>query len=169
MNVSSCSCQTDGARMIDPDDPLDLERVDTVRQDATATLGVFFDPRIVDRVSDCIVTKVIDGVVGDGIVYRDLVRDSGVPSWATHTGLLGPILALVSLGSYKRDGVLLSALTRATRDRVPPTDEFCLMLERLGLVSSRASREECLEMWDHHWKKVISHVESRSRNGPGRT
>jgi len=61
--------------------------------------------------------------------------------------------------------MLLSALTRATRDRVPPTDEFCLMLEQLGLVSSRASREECLEMWDHHWKKVISQVESHNRDG----
>ena len=151
--------------MIDPDDPLDVERVDTVREHATATLGVFFDTRIVDRVSDCIVAKVIDGVVGDGIVYRDLVRDSGVSSWATHTGLLGPILVLVSLGSYERDAVLLSVLTRATRDRLPPTDEFCHMLEQLGLVRSRTSREECLEMWDHHWKKVISHVESCNRNG----
>ena len=104
--------------MIDPDDPLDPQRVDTVRHDATAALGVFFDPRIVDRVSECIVAKVVDGVVGDGIVYRDLVRDSGVPSWATHRGLLGPILSLVSLGSYERDAVLLSALTRATRGAI---------------------------------------------------
>ena len=34
-------------------------------------------------------------------------------------------------------------------------------LETLGLVSSRHHREECLEMWDYHWKKVISRLESR--------
>jgi len=55
---------------------------------------------------------------------------------------------------------LISALTRATKDRPTPTEEFCVFLEELGLVTSRRSREECLEMWDYHWKKTVSCLES---------
>ena len=147
--------------MIDSDDPIAGDRIDVVRQRATETLGVFFDTRVVDCVWECIVGKVIDGVVGEGIPYRDLVRDSGVPSWASHVGLLEPILTLVSLRSYERDVVLVSVLTRATRDQLPPTDKFCRMLEQLGLVRSHTKREECLKMWDYHWKKAVSRFESR--------
>ena len=147
--------------MIDPDDPLDPERVDTLRREATAALGVFFDPHMVDRIANCIVDKVERGVVDDGVPYRTLVGDSGVPSWVAHHGLIGALLVLVSLQSYERDGVLLGAVTRASIDRPPPTEEFCAFLEQLGLVSSRRGREECLEMWDYHWKKTISCLESK--------
>jgi hypothetical protein len=67
---------------------------------------------------------------------------------------------LVELRSSERDRVLLSALTRATKDQPPPTEEFCAFLEALGLVSFRRHREECLEMWDYHWKNTISCLES---------
>ena len=160
MNVIQLRCQTGQSSMIDPDAPIDPERVDTLRREATNALGVFFDPHVVDRIADCIVAKVEQGVVEDGIPYRELVGDSGAPSWVAHHGLLGSVLVLVSLRSYERDGVLLSAITRATRDRPPPTEEFCAFLEALGLVSSRRHREECLEMWDYHWKKTITCLES---------
>ena len=153
--------------MTDPDDPLDPERVEALRQHVMEALGVFFDLWVVERVCECIVAKVRDGVVGEGILYRDLIRDAGVPSWAAHTGLLGPVLALVSLRSYEDDAVLLGVLTRATNEQLPPTEEFCQVLEQLGLVTSRRRREECLEMWDHHWKRAISHFDSRNQCGSG--
>ena len=146
--------------MTDPDAPIDEERVVTLRREATDALGVFFDARVIERIADCIVVKVEQGVVEEGIPYRDLVSDSGAPSWVAHHGLLESVLVLVSLRSYERDGVLLSALTRVTKDRPPPTEEFCAFLEALGLVSSRRHREACLEMWDYHWKKTISCLES---------
>ena len=40
------------------------------------------------------------------------------------------------------------------------------MLEQLGLVKSHKQREPCLEVWDHHWKKAVSRLESR-RYGRG--
>ena len=161
MNAIQRLCQTGRCSMIDPDAPIDPERVDRLRREATAALGVFFDAHVVDRITNCIVGKVERGVVEDGIPYRNLVGDSGVPSWVAHPGLLGALLVLVSLQSYERDGVLLGALTRASIDRPPPTEEFCAFLEQLGFVSSRRRREECLEMWDYHWKKTISCLESK--------
>ena len=160
MNATPLLCQTGRCSMTDPDAPIDPERLDTLRREAVNALGVFFDAKVVERIADCIVAKVEDGVVEEGIPYRDLVGDSGAPSWVAHHGLLGSVLVLVSLRSYEQDGVLLSALTRATKDRPPPTEEFCAFLEALGLVSSRRRREECLEMWDYHWKKTISCLES---------
>ena len=160
MNAISRLCQTRRCYMIDPDAPIAPERVDTLRREATNALGVFFDAQVIERIADCIVAKVEHGVVEEGIPYRDLVGDSGAPSWVAHPGLLESVLVLVSLRSYEQDGVLLSALTRATKVRPPPTEEFCAFLEALGLVSSRRHREECLEMWDHHWKKTISCLES---------
>ena len=154
--------------MIDPDAPIGQDRVDAVRRDAINTLGVFFDAQVVGRITDCIVDKVEQGTVGEGIPYRDLVSESGAPSWAAHPGLLRSVLALVSLRSYERDEVLLSVLTRSTKDRPPPTDEFCDFLEELGLVGSSHRREECLEMWDYHWKKAISSLESRLLNTESR-
>ena len=173
MNAIQRLCQTDRCFMIDPDTPVDPKRVIMLRREATDALGVFFDARVVERIADCIVAKVEQGVVEEGIPYRDLVGDSGAPSWVAHHGLLESVLVLVSLRSYERDGVLLSALTQATQDRPPPTEEFCAFLEALGLVSSRRHREECLEMWDYQWKKTISCLESnllktrtRRRRGP---
>ena len=147
--------------MIDPDAPVATDRLEALRRDAVGTLGLFFDPQVVERIASCIIDKVQAGAVEDGIPYRDLVRDSGAPSWVAHPGLLASVLALVSLRSWDEDEVLVSALTRATKNKPPPTDEFCGLLETLGLVTSRHHREECLEMWDYHWKKVISRLESR--------
>ena len=169
MNVIQLSCQPGPSDMFDPEAPIDPERVDTLRREATNTLGVFFDPQVVSRIARCIVAKVEQGVVEDGVPYRELVSDSGGPSWVAHHGLLGAVLVLVSLQSYEQNGVLLSALTRFTKDRPPPTEDFCALLEALGLVSSHRCREECLEIWDYHWKKTITCLESnllrtRSRN-----
>ena len=158
--------------MIDPDAPINPDRLDILRRDAITTLGLFFDAQVVERMSDCIVDKVQQGSVEEGIPYRDLVGDSGTPSWMAHQGLLASVLTLVSVRSYEQDGVLLSALTRATKDRPPPTEDFCGLLEEMGLVSSRRHREECLEMWDHHWKQAVSCVESKLRKaarGPTRS
>lgn len=83
--------------MIDSNAPIGAERVDTLRREATAALGVFFDPHMVDWIASCIVDKVERGVVEDGIPYRTLVGDSGVPSWVAHDGIFGALLVLVSL------------------------------------------------------------------------
>lgn len=147
--------------MIDPDAPVASDRLDTLQREAVETLGVFFDPRVVDRIATCLIDKIRDGTVEDGIPYRELVRDSGAPSWVAHPGLFASVLALVSLKSWYQDEVLLSSLTRATKNAPPPTDDFCALLETLGLVASRQHREECLEMWDYHWKKVISRLDSQ--------
>ena len=96
------------------------------------------------------------------MTYADLVRQSGTPSWLAHATLLGYVLTLVSLDSYERDGILLSALTCTKRDLPPPSSGFCGFLENLGLVASRHDREACLETWDHHWKKVVSQLESEA-------
>ena len=146
--------------MIDPEDAIDPQRVDTLRRDAIDKLGVIYDPRVVEKIAACITENVRQGIVGEGITYADLVNGSGVPSWVGHRGFLGHVLALVSLESYKTDQVLLSALTRATLAVPPPTNGFCGFLEELGLVASRENRDECLEMWDYHWKKAITHHES---------
>ena len=150
--------------MVDLDTPVKKIFVESLQQTYADNLGVFFDPRVVRRVKECIVDKVKQGVVEDGLVYRDLVRDAGVPSWIGHQEVLGAVLALVSLQSYEEDYILLSSLTRQTTNQLPPTKEFCELLENLGLVRSREAQAECLEAWDYHWKKAISQVELRARS-----
>ena len=150
--------------MVDLDKPAKKIFVQSLQQTYADNLGVFFDPRVVRRVKECIVDKVKQGVVEDGLVYRDLVRDAGVPSWIGHQEVLGAVLALVSLQSYEEDYILLSSLTRQTTNQLPPTKEFCELLENLGLVRSREAQAECLEAWDYHWKKAISQVELRARS-----
>jgi hypothetical protein len=152
------------AHMVDLDTPVNKILVESLQQTYVDNLGVFFDARVVRRVRDCIVDKVKQGVVEDGLVYRDLVGDSGVPSWIGHQGVLGAVLALVSLQSYEEDYILLSSLTRETTNQLPPTKEFCELLENLGLVRSREAQAECLEAWDYHWKKAISQVELHARS-----
>ena len=147
--------------MVDLDTPVKKIFVESLQQTYADNLGVFFDPRVVRRVKECIVDKVKQGVVEDGLVYRDLVRDAGVPSWIGHQEVLGAVLALDSLQSYEEDYILLSSLTRQTTNQLPPTKEFCELLENLGLVRSREAQAECLEAWDYHWKKAISQVELR--------
>ena len=150
--------------MVDLDKPAKKIFVQSLQQTYADNLGVFFDPRVVRRVKECIVDKVKQGVVEDGLVYRDLVRDAGVPSWIGHQEVLGAVLALVSLQRYEEDYILLSSLTRQTTNQLPPTKEFCELLENLGLVRAREAQAECLEAWDYHWKKAISQVELRARS-----
>ncbi len=151
------------AHMVDLDTPVNKVLVESLQQTYADNLGVFFDARVVRRVKECIVDRVEQGVVEDGLVYRDLVRAAGVPSWMGHQEVLGAVLALVSLQSYKEDYILLSSLTRQTTNQLPPTKEFCELLENLRLVRSRKAQAECLEVWDYHWKKAISQVELRVR------
>ena len=151
-----------GVAMIDPEDAIDPRRVAALRRDAIEKLGVIYDPQVVEKIADCIAEKVRRGTVGEGVTYAELVTGSGVPSWVGHRGLLGHVLALVSLQSYDDHQVLLSALTRTRQDVPLPTSGFCGFLEELGLVASRDHRDECLEMWDYHWKKAISHYEVTS-------
>ena len=146
--------------MRDSEEAVEPVQAAAARQNAIDALGVVYDPKVVDSISECIVDKVQQGVVEEGIPYGELVRDAGVPSWMAHQGLLTHVLVLVSLQSYQNDGLLLSALTCARKDAPPPSDGFCALLEWLGFVSSRDNREECLDSWDHHWKKVVMRLES---------
>ncbi len=145
--------------MIDPED-VRPDRIEEARRNATEQLGVFYDREVVTNIGECIVDHVREGRVGKGITYADLVEQAGVPSWVAHATLLGHVLTLVSLASYERDRVLLSALTCAKRSQPPPSSGFCSFLEVLGLVTSQHQREECLEAWDYHWKKAVSQLES---------
>ena len=149
--------------MVDPEHPVEPERIRLVRRDATQKLGVIYDPKMVDKIAGCIVDHVRRGTVGEGITYADLVKRARVPSWVGHRGLLGHVLALVALQSYERDRFFLSALARARVDDVPPTRGFCKFLEDVGSVVSRTARDDCLELWDHHWKMAITHYDSVAR------
>ena len=146
--------------MVDLEVQIDPNRLNAIRRSSAGQLGVFFDPSIVSRISQCIVDKVQAGLVNEGILYRDLVKDSGVPSWFAHSGLLGPVLALVSVQSYEESGILLSALTQPQIEQQLPSLGFCRFLEELGLVRSFDDRDACIEIWDLQWKHVISHLES---------
>ncbi len=146
--------------MRDPEEPVEPIQAAAARQNAIDALGVVYDPKVVESISACIVDKVRKGVVEEGIPYGELVRDAGVPSWVAHQDLLKHVLVLVSLRSYQDSGLLLSALTCTRKDALPPSDGFCALLETLGFVSSRDNREECLDSWDHHWKKVVTRLES---------
>lgn len=145
--------------MIDPEAAIDPERLNAVRRASIEKLGVMFDPSVVERILNCIVARVRDGTVGDGITHAELVRGSGVPSWVGYGGFLGHVLALVSLHSYTEHAVLVSALTRTREDEILPTDGFCEFLERLGLVGSKFDREACLDMWDYHWKQAVMRLD----------
>ena len=151
--------------MIDPDAAIDNRLRGDLRRTSVDKLGVIYDSSVVKRILDCIVARVRAGTVGDGITYAELVRDSGVPTWVAHQGLLGHVLALVSLHSYAEHAVLVSALIRARDDDVLPTDGFCRFLEELGLVRSRFDRDACLEMWDYHWKQAVTRLDSEPVDG----
>ena len=71
MNAIQRLCQTDGCPMIDPDTPVDSKRVITLWWEATDAIVVSFDARVVERIADCIVAKVEQGVVEEGIPYRE--------------------------------------------------------------------------------------------------
>ena len=150
--------------MIDPDATIDARVRYDLERTSIDKLGIVYDPTVVKRILDCTVARVRAGTVGDGITHAELVRDSGVPTWVRHRGLLGHVLALVSLQSYAEHAVLVSALIRARDDDVLPTDGFCGFLEELGLVGSRFDREACLEMWDHHWKLAVTRLDAEPRD-----
>ncbi len=147
--------------MIDPDAAIDAHLRRDLQRTSIDKLGMIYDPTVVERMLDCAVTRIRAGTVGDGITHAELVNDASVPTWVRHQGLIGHLLALVSLQSYAEHGVLVSALVRARDDDVLPTEGFCGFLEELGLVRSRLDRDECLEMWDHHWKRAVTRLDVR--------
>ncbi len=147
--------------MIDLDAAIDARLRRDLQRTSIDTLGMIYDPTVVKRMLDCTVSRIRSGTVGDGITYAELVRDAGVPTWVRHPGLIGHLLALVSLQSYAEHGVLVSALVRARDDDVLPTQGFCGFLEELGLVRSRFDRDECLDLWDHHWKRAVTRLDAK--------
>ena len=52
--------------MVDLDTPVKKSFVESLQQTYADNLGVFFDPRVVRRVKECIVDKVKQGGVEDG-------------------------------------------------------------------------------------------------------
>ncbi len=145
--------------MTDPDAAIPVPLLNEVRRASVSELGFVYDPLVVTRMQEVIVARIRRGDVGEGITYAQLVRDARAPSWVAHRGLLGHILALVSVKSYEDDGVLLGALVRVREADTPPTADFCQLLKQLGVVRSRHHREDCLELWDHHWKLAVSQLD----------
>ena len=127
-----------------------------LRQRAQEKLGLLYDDTLPSRMAAHIISQVHSGSVGGGITHAELIKGAGLPSWVAHRGLLEHLLALVSVDSYEREGLLLAALVYSRRDEEHPTKEFCVFLNDVGLVSSAGSREDCVELWDHHWKLIIS-------------
>ena len=145
--------------MVELDDVIDSERLMTVRQAAQTRLGLLYDHRLVRRLSVLIIEQIRNGTIGAGLTKASLVADPTVPSWVSHHELLGRVLTLVALDSYESNGFFLSALVCSAYDSVMPTTGFCVFLENVGVVTSANAREECLEVWDRHWKMAISHYD----------
>ena len=146
--------------MVDLERLVESDKLSLVRQHTIAQLGLLYDPKVVQFMASYIIGQVRRGEVGDGITYASLVSGSRVPSWVAHRGLLGHLLTLVSLESYERDGIFLTALVRLRTNDNLPTPGFCAFLEDVGLVGSAAARQDCLELWDHHWKMVVSRYDT---------
>ena len=145
--------------MVELDDVIDSVRLMTVRQAAQTRLGLLYDHRLVRRLSVLIIEQIRNGTIGAGLTKASLVADPTVPSWVSHHELLGRVLTLVALDSYESNGFFLSALVCPAYDSVMPTTGFCVFLENVGVVTSANAREECLEVWDRHWKMAISHYD----------
>jgi len=139
---------------------VESDRLRLLARKATAQLGLLYDPKLVQHMASYIIAQVRRGEVSDGITHASLIRGSRVPSWVAHRGMLGHVLTLLALESYKRDGVFLTALVRSRADDDLPTPGFCAFLEDVGLVMSADAREDCLELWDHHWKLAISRYDT---------
>jgi len=148
--------------MLEPDEIIDQNRIENIRLESINKFGVIYHSRVINKISTCIVEKILKGSVGEGITYPQLVNDAAMPSWIAYQGLFGHVLALVSLQSYEADKLLLSVFANRTADVQPPSEGFCTFLQELGLVVSTSNREECLELWDYHWKKAVTHYESMS-------
>ena len=132
------------------------EQLTRVRQRAREQLGLLYDGTLPSRMEAYIVDQIRSGSVGEGITHAELVRGAGLPTWVAHRGLLEQLLTLVSVNTYEREKILITALVRSRKDEEHPTKEFCTFLVDIGSVSSSDAREDCIEMWDHHWKMVIS-------------
>ncbi|HIC55953.1 MAG TPA: hypothetical protein EYO94_01025 [Acidobacteria bacterium] len=132
------------------------EQLTCLRQRAREQLGLLYDGTLPSRMEAYIVDQIRSGSVGEGITHAELIRGAGLPTWVAHRGLLEQLLTLVSVNTYERENILITALVRSRRDEEQPTKEFCAFLEDVGLVSSADAREDCVELWDHHWKMVIS-------------
>ncbi len=142
--------------MEDFDRIIDADRLIRVRQHAREKLGLLYDGTLPSLIEAHIIAQIRSGAVRGGITHTDLIKGAGLPSWITHRGLLEQLLTLVAVDSYERERLLMTALVRSRRDEEHPTKEFCAFLEAVGLVSSADAREDCVELWDHHWKSVIS-------------
>ena len=142
--------------MPDFDQIIGRDQLVRVRQRAQEKLGLLYDDTLPSRMAAHIISQVHSGSVGGGITHAELIKGAGLPSWVAHRGLLEHLLALVSVDSYEREGLLLAALVHSRRDEEHPTKEFCVFLNDVGLVSSAGSSEDCAELWDHHWKLIIS-------------
>ena len=132
------------------------EQLTCLRQRAREQLGLLYDGMLSRRMEAYIVDQIRSGSVGEGITHAELVLGAGLPTWVAHRGLLEQLLTLVSVNTYEREKILITALVRSRKDEEHPTKEFCTFLVDIGLVSSSDAREDCIEMWDHHWKMVIS-------------
>ncbi|MFP6572151.1 MAG: hypothetical protein VB674_06015 [Vicinamibacterales bacterium] len=142
--------------MTNLDQIVGTEQLIRVRQRAREQLGLLYDGMLSRRMEAYIVDQIRSGSVGEGITHAELVRGAGLPTWVAHRGLLEQLLTLVSVNTYEREKILITALVRSRKDEEHPTKEFCTFLVDIGLVSSSDAREDCIEMWDHHWKMVIS-------------
>ena len=142
--------------MTDLDQIVGTEQLMRVRQRAREQLGLLYDGMLSRRMEAYIVDQIRSGSVGEGITHAELIRGAGLPTWVAHRGLLEQLLTLVSVNTYERKKILITALVRSRKDEEQPTKEFCTFLLEIGLVSSSDAREDCIEMWDHHWKMVIS-------------
>lgn len=153
--------------VVELDDVIDPERLMSVRQAAQTRLGLLYDHRLVRRLSRLIIKHIRDGSIGAGLTKASLVADPTVPSWVSHHELLGYVLTLVALDSYESTGFFLSALVCPAYDSVMPTTGFRVFLENVGVVTSANAREECLEVWDRHWKMTISYYDVPSARAGG--
>ena len=142
--------------MTNLDQIVGTEQLTCLRQRAREQLGLLYDGTLPSRMEAYIVDQIRSGSVGEGITHAELIRGAGLPTWVAHRGLLEQLLTLVSVNTYEREKILITALVRSRKDEEHPTKEFCTFLVDIGLVSSSDAREDCIEMWDHHWKMVIS-------------
>ena len=118
--------------MPDFDQIIGRDQLVRVRQQAQEKLGLLYDDTLPSRMAAHIISQVHSGSVGGGITHAELIKGAGLPSWVAHRGLLEHLLALVSVDSYEREGLLLAALVYSRRDEEHPTKEFCVFLNDVG-------------------------------------
>ena len=148
--------------MTNLDQIVGTEQLIRVCQRARAQLGLLYDGTLPRRMKAYIVDQLRSGSVGEGITHAELIRGAGLPNWVAHRGLHEQLLTLVSVNTYEREKILITALVRSRRDEEHPTKKFFVFLIDVGLVSSSDARDDCVEMWDHHWKMVISRYDKAS-------